>query len=212
MIWNNFFLTVTVTAACTFPPNHLTTSLNSSLQNGELGSSIDSIYIHTGTFTNCSGCVTSISVCYLVVMFPFGSSLLSVLIINEENTTIHVHNTTGLPENQDGYCELHSLYFGTCCLEQTLAPSEQFVVQSSHHFGVWSNNVLYFHRTITIPGYRTPPPIEVGRNLNTDGSAWSGSGDYSDEIPLPYIYFNITPGIYLFCSVHKPTKSYFASY
>ena len=181
----SLLFTVTVTAACNFPPNYVQPSINHTTQNAQSGVH-NALYIYIEPFTNCSGCVTAINVCYNV--FNSQPNPLSVMIINDENTIVHVHNYTGPPvssENEDTYCENSHQLFANCCSYQTLTPSEQFTVQSNHHYGIWSEEELLILPSMLAPGYYTTPPIELGRILNNSGLS---------TVPMTYIHFIILPG------------------
>lgn len=173
-----------MSAACRFPPNHPTISLQSVNESG-VESVYNSIYVYTDTFNNCIGNVTNISVCYDVFFIGF-STLISIGIINEDNIIIHVHNINGSSENQAVFCELLGQFFVTCCIHKMLTPSEQFRVERNYHFGVWASEGLYIHPTTTAPGYNTMSQPEIGRNLSSERSDTS--------LQVLFFYFDITPG------------------
>lgn len=178
-----------MSAACSFPPNHPNVSLHSVNESGT-ETVYDSIYVYTDPFHNCSGCVTDISVCYGV--FLAGLTQISVGIINEENTIIHVYNIyggLGSFENQVVICQEFDQFFARCCLYEMLTPSKQFTVQPNYHFGVWGSESLFIDRRLTAPGYYTSSPVEVGRNLSSDRS-----NSTETSVQILYFYFNITPG------------------
>lgn len=178
-----------MSAACSFPPNHPNVSLQSVNESGT-ETVHDSIYVYTDPFHNCSGCVTDMSVCYGASLA--GLTQISVGIINEKNTIIHVHNIYGSLdsfENQVVVCHEFDQFFARCCLHETLTPSEQFTVETNYHFGVRGSESLFIDRTLTAPGYYTSSPVEVGRNLSSDRS-----DSTETTVPILYFYFNITPG------------------
>ena len=147
----------------------------------------DTVYAYTDPFGGCSGCVTELSVCYSVFSDP---NPMRVVIVNEQNTIVHVHSFSGpatSTENQDTLCEDFGS-FSTCCSYETLTASEQFVVQSTDHYGVWSQEQLAIHATETEQGHYVTQqltPLEVGVNIN--------SSTYN--IQKIYFHFIITPGM-----------------
>ena len=177
---------MTVAASCSFPPDHPTISLND-LPVNEIVQVYDDIYVFTDTFSDCSGCVTEMSACYMV--FLGQPTPLSVLIINEESTITHVYNTviylTSSSDNQDTNCTVYDEFYSLCCLRQTLTPCEQFTVQSNHHFGLWSTEQVHAQQTTT-PGYFTGADIAVGTTLTN----FAGT----ETVEKSYVYFNIIPG------------------
>ena len=181
----HLFSTVTVAVACSFPPDHPTISLNDlpAFSETEVYTLIS---VFTDPFSDCSGCVTEMSACYVV--FLGQPTPLSVLIINEDSRITHVYNTVAYltsSDNQDTNCTVIDQFFTLCCLRQILTPSEQFTVQSNHHFGVWSTEQVHAQQTTT-PGYFTEGNISVGDTLtNFEGR---------ETITKSYVYLNITPG------------------
>ncbi|CAI8053210.1 hypothetical protein GBAR_LOCUS29101 [Geodia barretti] len=169
--------------ACNFPPDYLPPDL-SSITNTAIQ---DTVYVYTDTFGNCSGCVTELSVCYVAYSTP---NPMKVFVVDDENTIVHVHSFTGpttSTENMDTYCEPFGS-FSLCCSYLPLAPSEQFVVRSTDHYGVWYSEQLAFRASNEERGHYVTPeltPLEVGVNIN--------SSIY--DILKIYFHLIISPGI-----------------
>ena len=128
----------------------------------------DIVYIYTDMFANCSGCVTGLSVCYTAFSEP---NPMTVVIVNDVNIIVHVHDFTG-PNSTDQTTNCIDYgSFSACCTQQEFSPSEQFVVESSHHYGIWSAEQLAVHPTLLVPGHYVTyelTPLEVGVNISTE--------------------------------------------
>lgn len=170
-------------AVCNAPTNYLapTTDIFDDISAGG-----DITHVYTDTFINCSGCVVGLSACYRDYIGDPNS--MAVFILNEQNTIIHVHNFVG-PANSsiDTVCEDYGS-FKICCTNQTLTENEQFVVDSSQHYGVWSEEDMSVHFYKEAPGhYIVFAPIEVGQNVNHT--------IHTDSVEKMFFHLIINPGM-----------------
>ena len=168
-----------------FPPDYLPPDISSITQSADFQQDGDTAYFYTDQFESCSGCVTELSLCYFTSSQP---NPITVFIVNEDNTIVHVHSFNGpvvSTENHDTYCEDFGSFL-LCCSYETPTQSEQFEVQSTDHYGVWSEGSLPVHMTEVEEGFVTQATtnLEVGVNI----------GSSTSNIQKIYFHFIITPG------------------
>ena len=152
-----------------------------------------SFYVYTDRFENCSGCVTELNLCYVDSHEP----VLTVAIINDSNTIIHIHDiniTVNTSENYQINCSLDGVqgFYGVfCCMTVTLEAAEQFEVQSNFYYGLQTyfvnSSLAQFNELI--PGYFSDvysfgEDIAVGHAVPlVSSSVWKS-----------FFYFSIIPG------------------
>ena len=180
---------------CRFPPDHPSFS-QSDNQNSVQPMNADILYVYTTEFGNCSGCVTELNVCYRPnATASHRERILTLIILSHDNVISRTHNITVDPvaDRSDGgriNCRADDLTHPSCCVTQTLEPSEQFMVDSNSHYamrtymGVSSPLV---HSSEQTPGYiLSPAPATVV------GSSVTYSSPVSLQKPL--FYFSLTQG------------------
>ena len=151
-----------------------------------------SFYVYTDRFENCSGCVTELNLCYVDSHEP----VLTVAIINDSNTIIHIYNIT---VNTDGEsyqisCSPNGVqgYYGVfCCVNQTLEAAELFEVESNFYYGLrtYSTNSSLAHFNEYTTGY-----FSHVSNFGEEIAVGYTIPSITSIVKKPFFYFRITPG------------------
>ena len=199
LFYDGFQSVVIVEGVCRVPSDYLSPLPNDTTRFTSGGR----VYIYADTFANCSGCVTALSVCY-TVFSDMNFNPTTVMILDDQNTIVHMHDFNGpanTSDDQDTDCNDFDL-FSDCCTHKKLTPSEQFIVQSDHHYGIWSQNALPSHPTLMAPGNYVLSysiPLEVGVNTTVH------------SIPRIYFHFVISPGTHFRTSLLPHASSILSS-
>ena len=148
--------------------------------------------------SNCSGCVIAINLCYRPDADTTNSSerVLAAVLISLDRIIVYTHDVYVDPvsDRQRENCITHQ-GSQSCCVTQTLQPSERFFV-SGHDFGLRTYNGVSSL-------WRINP--NSGNNSVSGGSLTAPTGQYNngssvgnidlgDTVHLPMFYFNITSG------------------
>ena len=146
---------------------------------------------------DCSGCVTAINVCYRpnAATTNRNERILTAVLINSDRIIVYTHDVYVDPvsDRQQDDC-LTQQGSQSCCVTQTLQPSERFFV-SGHDFGLR-----------TYSGVSSPWRSDIGANSVNGGSETTPIGQYNNgssvgdinignnNLHLPMFYFSITSG------------------
>ena len=176
---------------CRFPPDHPSFS-----QGPVQPLSQDILHVYTTEFGDCSGCVSELNLCYIPRDIATSTeTILTIFIISSDNVITRTHNITVDPvaDHSDGgriNCRPDGLDHPYCCVNQTLEPSKQFVVDSNFHYamrGYSGVSVPVVYNSEQTPGYiLNPAPAAVV------GSSVMYSSPVSVQKPL--FYFSLTQG------------------
>ena len=147
--------------------------------------------------SDCSGCVTAINLCYRPSATTTNTNerILTAVLINSDSIIVYTHDVYVDPvsDRQRENCITHQ-GSQSCCVTQTLQPSERFFV-SGHDFGLR-----------TYSGVSSPWRSDIGANNVNGGSMTAPTSQYNNgssveninignnNLRLPMFYFSITSG------------------